>query len=215
MAATAMSQQFLTRAAIIGLFMLAVLYTVFNFNTWELPTQIVTVCALGLVGGIVFVVYVLPAVGDFIGGGLYSSGEELAPEPSMKAAAKVSAGDYDGAITEYLKLAAASPTDAFPVVEAARLAVEKLDDPGRAVVILTAALAGADDADESMETDSHAGLHFRLAELHVARFHDFETALELMRSVTEKFAGTRHAANAGHKIQEWEEAQFMHRQDGA
>lgn len=207
-----MNQQSLTRAAIIGLFLLAVLYTVFNFNEWEVATQIVTICGLGVVGGIVFVVYVLPAVGDFIGGGLYSSGEELEPDPTMKAAAKVSAGDYDGAITEYLKLAAANPSDAFPVVEAARLAVEKLDDPDRAVVILTAALAGADEAEEPMETDSHAGLHFRLAELQVSRLHDFDSGLDLMRTVTEKFPGTRHAANAGHKIQEWEEAKFMQKQ---
>ena len=197
-----------------GLFALAVIYTVFNFSEWEIPTQVVTVCALGVAGGVVFVVYVLPAVGDFIGGGLYSSGEKLPPDPSMKAAAKVSAGDYDGAITEYLKLAAANPGDAFPVVEAARLAVEKLDDPGRAVVILSAALAGAEDPEQPMDDDSHAALHFRLAELHVVKLHDYDSGLALMRKVTEKFVGGRHAANAGHKIQEWEEAQFMHRKDG-
>lgn len=209
-----MNQPLLTRLAIVGLFVLAVLYTVLNFKDWEVGGQIISLVVLGVGGGIVFVIYVLPMIGELIGGSVYSGVEELRLDPSMKAAAKVSAGDYEGAVAEYLKLAAASPGDAFPVIEAAKVALEKLNDPARAAEILSGALAGVEESGQPMESDSHAGLHFRLAEIYVERMNDHGSALELMRVVGERFPDTRHAVNAGHRIQEWEEASFLKGQGG-
>jgi outer membrane protein assembly factor BamD (BamD/ComL family) len=163
---------------------------------------LISVIVLAISGGIFFVTVILPKLGDAVGTAMYSSGEEVKADGSMRAAARMAAGDYDGAIDEYKKVIAEKPGDPFPVSEIAKIYAEKLKNPNRALTYLQAHL-------ESHEwpEDNAAFLMFRIVEIHMHEHH-LEEAKDILEQVVGNFPGTRHAANAKHKINELEQLQF-------
>ncbi len=165
-----------------------------------------SILVLALAGGIFFVMVILPKLGDAVGASMYSSGEEAGSDEGTKAAVKMARGDYLGAISEYEVMMKEKPTDPFPVSEIAKIHAEKLKDPPKALAFLRQHLEarewGAEDA---------AFLMFRVADLQ-AGLQEFDSAKELLQQVMGKFPGTRHSANAKHKISEIEQKQFKNLQ---
>lgn len=161
--------------------------------------------AIGAIGGFFVVKFVLPWFGDAVSTAILSSGEEVKIDESMKAAAKLAQGDYEGAITEYEKALRENPAQSFPVGEIAKICAEKLHDPQRALQVLEQHL----DAREWTEDDA-AFLRFRIIDLHVVHLKDFDTAHALLEKVIADFPNTRHSANAHHKLGEVEQAQYKH-----
>lgn len=152
--------------------------------------------------GIFAVKHIVPWIGDAMGTFFFSSGEEVRLDDSMKAAAKLAQGDYEGAIAEYEKMAAAKPEDAFPVAEIAKIRAEKMGDPQKALRFLQQRLEG-----QEWGEDAAAFLMFRMVDLHLGQ-GDHQAAHDLLEEVIGNFPNTRHSANAHHRMREVEEAQF-------
>lgn len=158
---------------------------------------------VGTVVGLLAVKYVLPWFGDAVATVVYSSGEEIRADERTKAAALVARGDYEGAIQEHEKALQIDPQQVFPVGEMAKICAEKLHDPARALALLEQHLAA-----HEWKEDDEAFLRFRIADIHAEHLHDLDKARELLMQIIADFPNTRHSANAHHRAQEVEQAQF-------
>lgn len=159
--------------------------------------------AIGAIGGFAVVKFVLPWFGDAVSTAILSSGEEVKPDESMKAAAKLAQGDFEGAIVEHQKALAENPAQSFPIGEMAKICAEKLHDPQRALGILEKHLAA-----QEWPLDDAAFLRFRVIDIHINQLKDLDGAHALLEQVIVDFPQTRHAANAHHKLGEVEQAQY-------
>lgn len=149
--------------------------------------------------------FLLPAIGEWIGNLFYSAPEEVEPDKYGEAASKLAQGDYEGAIKTYRAVAKDDPSTRFPHVEIAKIQIEQLHDAGAAIQTIQTAL----DLKDWPENDT-AFFMFRLAELHLQELGDEETAKGFLNRVMETFPETRHSANARHKLNEIEQAAQRH-----
>jgi outer membrane protein assembly factor BamD (BamD/ComL family) len=163
------------------------------------------IICLAVVGGVCVVKWVLPWIGDAASTAMLSSGEEVRPDETMKAAAKVAQGDYEGAISEYEKSLKENPKQSFAVGEIAKICSDKLGDPQRALNVLQEHLAAT-----QWSRDDAAFLRFRVVDLYAEALKDYDTARNQLQQVIADFPNTRHSANAHHKLNEVEQAQFRH-----
>ena len=159
---------------------------------------------LGVGMGILAVKFVLPWIGDAMGEVVYSSGEHTEQDEMTKAAACISQGDYEGAIDHYNKMLADQPTDPFPVAEIAKVYAERLHDPQSALQALSSHLQSKD-----WPVDDAAFIMFRIADVYQTHLHEFSLARDMLEQVVTNFPETRHSANARHKIQEIEQAEYQ------
>ena len=120
----------------------------------------------------------------------------------MKAAAKMAAGDYHGAIEEYQKALAEKPDDTFTISEIAKIKADKLGQPDEALTYLQENL-------ESREwpQDDAAFLMFRVADIYT-NAESWEGAKITLEQIIGDFPGTRHSSTAKHRISELDQAQF-------
>ncbi len=158
---------------------------------------------LGGIGGMLAVKYLLPWIGDAIGEGMYSSGEQIEQDGLMKAAACISQGDYAGALDHYQKMMHEKPEDPFPAAEMAKVHAERLGDPHMAIQVLTNHLQSRE-----WSVDDAAFLLFRVVEVQTNHLHDFAAARSTLEQVIAGYPNTRHSANAHHKITELEQVEF-------
>ncbi len=189
-----------------GLFVGAILYVLLKWHSeaWQSNPmlQFAAIVGLAVMLGFVFVLVILPKLGDAVGTVMYSSGEEVAPDEGMKAAAKIAAGDYEGAIEEFKKVLQGKPDDIHAISEIAKTYADKLHEPDKAIAFLNAQI-------ESQEwTPDHAAfLLFRFCDVQ-AHMNDFEAARATLEHIIGTFPDTRHSANARHKITELQETEF-------
>lgn len=158
---------------------------------------------LGGIGGMLAVKYLLPWIGDAIGEGMYSSGEQIEQDGLMKAAACISQGDYAAALDHYQKMMHEKPEDPFPAAEMAKVHAERLGDPHTAIQVLTSHLQSRE-----WSVDDGAFLPFRVVEVQTNHLHDFAAARSTLERVIAGYPNTRHSANAHHKITELEQVEF-------
>jgi tetratricopeptide (TPR) repeat protein len=168
-----------------------------NEATNLITKRLLLFMAGGIAAAILLLSFGVPIVSDMIAAYFYVPAEEIEPDASELAAAKVSQGDYEGAIEEYHKLMDQNPSDRFPVIEIARLYHEKLDMPEAAINFLEESLN-----DKEWEVDDAAFLMFRMVAIELEDRNDPVRARELLQLIAENFEGTRHAANASHRIDE-------------
>jgi hypothetical protein len=83
-------------------------------------------------------------------------------------------------------------------VEIAKIYKERLGDPASAVETIRYALES-----QEWEVNDAAYLLFRLAELYDEVEGNRASAVAIMQQVVREFPGTRHSANANHKLHEW------------
>lgn len=201
-----MSPRVLIKTGITGLFAFAVLYVALKWHTeaWQGNPliQFAAILGLAVVIGLFAVLVVLPKFGDAVGTVMYSSGEEVQPDEGMKAAAKMAAGNYEGAIEEYQKMLQTKPEEVHPISEIAKIYVDKLHQPENALSFLKSQIESREWPEENA-----AFLLFRLADVQT-QMQDFEGARATLELVVGNFPDTRHSANARHKIQELQEAEF-------
>ncbi len=151
----------------------------------------------GLIG-IVFVIYVLPAIAQRFTHAVYDSAEEVEKDAMHDARAKVAQGDWEGAIESFRAAAAAEPLNRLPYVEISKIQLEQLEDPAAAVDTLRHAIQ-----DQEWQENDAAYLMFRLAEIYDEHQSDRNSAGSILHQVIEQFPESRHAANARHKLREW------------
>lgn len=148
--------------------------------------------------GVVFVVYLLPALAHKFTHAVYDSGEMVETDVMHDARALVAQGDYENAIEAFKDAAKADPTNRLPWVEIVKIQRENLENPDAAIETLLHVL----EHHVWSERDASYFL-FRLAELYDQDKEDRMSAAAIMQQVIEQFPETRHSANARHKLHEW------------
>lgn len=155
----------------------------------------------GLVG-IAFVIDILPTLAHRVTHAVYDSAEMMEHDVMHDARSLLAQGDFAGAIEAFKKAAAADPLNRLPWVEIAKIYKDNLHDPASAIQTIRYALENHD-----WEVNDAAYFLFRLAELYDEVEGDRASAVSIMEQVIEFFPGTRHAANANHKLHEWATAE--------
>lgn len=150
------------------------------------------------VAGIFFVVFLLPFFAQRITHAVYDSAEMVERDAMHAARSLLAQGEYEGAITAFQEAAVADPLNRLPWVEIAKIQKDNLGDPAAAIETIRYALES-----QPWEANDAAYFLFRLAELYNEVQGDRASAIAIMNQVVEQFPGTRHAANANHKIHEW------------
>jgi len=162
---------------------------------WKIPIFVLGGALLAIVITVLFV----PVIGDKMAQFFYMPPEEVEEDPGARARALVAQGHYDEALEAYLELAAEAPDDRLPVVEAMRLAREKLENPPRAMAIVRKALSG-----HSWPEEDETYFLFRLVEMMDEDLENREGAVAQLVEIIQRFPETRYAANATHKLREWD-----------
>ncbi len=159
---------------------------------------LLTFLGAGVVG-IAFVAILLPLFAQKITHSVYDSGELVEKDAMSSARSLLAHGDYDGAIVAYQEAAAADPLNRLPWVEIAKIQKNNLHDSAAAIQTIRHALES-----QEWEVNDAAYFLFRLAELYDEVDGDRASAIAIMNQVVAEFPGTRHSANATHKLHEWE-----------
>lgn len=161
---------------------------------------LLTFLSAGVVG-IVFVVYLLPFLAQRVTHAVYDSGETMERDVMHSARSLLAQGNYEDAITAFKQAAAADPLNRLPWVEIAKIQKDNMEDPAAAIQTIRYALES-----QEWEVNDAAYFLFRLAELYDQVEGDRVTAAAIMQQVVDQFPGTRHSANATHKLDEWAKA---------
>lgn len=201
-----MNSRLIVQVCLFGFFALFVMWVMGNWGTEEWDKNplypLISIIVIALVGGVFFVLVILPKFGDAVGTVMYSSGEEVTSDSGVRAAAHIAQGDYEGAIEEYKKMISEKAGDPYPISEIAKIYADKLKDPDKALNYLQAHL----ESHEWTE-DNAAFLMFRIVDVYMHE-HRLEEAKDILEQVVGNFPGTRHAANGKHRINELEQLQF-------
>lgn len=201
-----MANRNIIHLSLAALYGVAVLYVM---GRWSSPAwqenpiyPLLSIILLAVIGGVIFVTVILPRMGDAVGTMMYSSGEKLGEDKGRKAAALLAQGDYEGAITEYQKVIDDNPDDTFAISEIAKIRSEHLDSPITALSFLQEHLER-----HEWPPDNAAFLMFRIVDVLMEQ-EQYDDAKEVLEQIVGNFPGTRHSANANHKITDIEQIQF-------
>jgi hypothetical protein len=154
-------------------------------------------------GGVLVVTWLLPALGDSVSEAMIGSGEKAEVTPRAVAAAKLAAGDYQGAIKELEHQAQSSPHDRYPVLEIARIYRDKLKETETAVLTLRTALVTRE-----WDLENETILRLRLADILAADRKDFAGAREQIESIIQNHPGTPQAGAATTQLRALEEQEY-------
>jgi tetratricopeptide (TPR) repeat protein len=138
--------------------------------------------------GVLFVVYLLPAIAHKFTHAVYDSGEM----------ALVAQGEYEAAIKAFEHAAKVDPTNRLPWVEIVKIQRDTFQDPDAAIETLRHVLEH-----NVWDQRDAAYFLFRLAELYDEDKEDRMSAAQILSQVVEQFPETRHSANARHRLHEW------------
>ena len=163
----------------------------------------ILVVALG--GGVIVLKWVVPAIGDRLGETFYSAPEKAEQTATQKAMALVAQGEYHKALAAFGKILEENPTDRFAVMETAKIYQDKLGDVDAAAGVLESAIAG------ERPDDDKCFFLVKLADLHATQRGDFSRAREVLDRLINTYPESHHAANAHHKLREFEEQEFLAR----
>ncbi len=159
----------------------------------------VAVVLVGGLTGVLFVIMVMPSIGDSIGNFFFQPNEPVARDPHASAQAALARGDHAGAVEEYRKVLEDTPDDLLSYSEIAKISCDHLADPDSAAQMLEQAL------EREWSPDDAAFLTARLVDVYWQHQHDGPSARALLLQVIEAMPGTRHAANAEHRLREIEQ----------
>ena len=187
--------------AIVFLFVAGVVAATFiNTDSSDDSSAVTQLPALMLAGaylGIMFVLYVLPAITDKATTAVLDSGELVEKDPLHDARAAYARGDYEDAMAVYRSVAEEDPYNRLPWVEIAKIQHDNLEDPEAAIATLREALEKHDWA------INDAGYFMgRLADIYLEDLEDLESSVSILNQMVELFPETRHSANATHKLNE-------------
>lgn len=158
----------------------------------------ITVLA-GLYVGLVFLIFVLPAISDGIAKLMYSDPGGVAEDddPMREARSLQAKGDFVGAIESLRGVVKDDPENRLAWAEIAKIQLTKLEDAEGARAVLTEALEGRE-----WEVDDAAYFMFRISEIEIENLGNRDAAIEVLKHVCELFPETKHSANATHQLRE-------------
>jgi hypothetical protein len=153
---------------------------------------------VGVAAGVFFAFSFVPRIGDAIGNFFFQPAQKIEKDPHAPAQAAIARGDFPGAVEQYRRILETNPGDTLAYSEIAKIDCEQLHDPAAAAAILETAL------EHEWTTDDAAFLISRLVDVRWNFLHDAQNSRALLLQVLELMPGTRHAANAGHRLKEIE-----------
>ncbi|MEM7386727.1 MAG: hypothetical protein AAF514_17455 [Verrucomicrobiota bacterium] len=164
----------------------------------NIPTLFILYSAASVIGAALFATVILPKLGDAASTAVFSSGEKVEEDPYAKAHIRIAQGEYVSAINTFQDIFAnQEELERRPIVEIAKLQLEKLEDPEAAAHTLKHALTQRD-----WEEEDAAFLLGRQAEIVADHLNDKDRSIEILKEIIERFPDTRYSANATHKLKE-------------
>jgi tetratricopeptide (TPR) repeat protein len=148
--------------------------------------------------GVFFVCTALPFFAQRLTHAVYDSAEVVEKDALYVARSLTAQGKYAEAIEAFQQAAIADPLNRLPYLEIAKIQRNSLLDAPAAMQTIRHALES-----QEWEIDDAAYLLFRLAEMHDEEPGGRPEAIAVMQQVIDLFPGTRHSANASHKLHEW------------
>ena len=145
-----------------------------------------------------FVVMVMPVLGDMLGNLFFQPSEQIERTSHDEAVGACARGDYEAAIEAYQKALAEDPEDTLAYSEIVKIQCEHFHDPAAGVATLEEALQ------QEWPVEEAAFLSSRLVDVYWKYQRDARQARALLLQIVETMPGTRHASNAEHRIQEIE-----------
>lgn len=160
----------------------------------------VTVLA-GLYAGLLFLIFILPAISDGIAKLIYSDpgGEPEPEDPMHEARALQAQGDYVGALDALRQVVMSEPGNRLAWSEMAKLQITNIEDAEGGLATLKEALSNHQWPD-----DDAAFFMFRQSEVQLEQFENRAEAIKILEDVCSKFPETKHSANATHQLRELE-----------
>ncbi len=160
-------------------------------------SQLPALLLAGVYLGILFVMYILPAITDKATSAVLDSNELVESDPLHDARAAYARGEYELAMEVYQSVTGPDPYNRLPWVEIAKIQHDNLEDPEASIVTLRNAL-------ESHEWPVNDAAYFmgRLSEIYATDLNDQKSAIAILNQMIELFPETRHSANATHKLRE-------------
>ena len=169
---------------------------------------LLTFLSAGLVG-IFFVVYLLPFFAQRVTHAVYDSAEMVEKDVMHDARSLMAQGDYEGAIEAFKQAAAADPLNRLPWVEIAKIQKDNLEIRTRR------SRPSATPWKARSGRSTMRPISFSASRSSMTRCEgDRASAVAIMNQVIEQFPGTRHSANASHKLHEWAVADERRRRCG-
>ena len=162
------------------------------------------VILVGLAVGVIAALIFMPAFGDVIGNFFFNPDEKVEKDPHATAMARMAQGNYQEAVEEYHKAFARDPHDTLSLSEIAHIYCDKLKNPEAARSLLEDAL------DRDWPIEEAAFLLNRLVDVCWKYQHDLGVSRALLLKIVEQMPGTKHAANAQHRLREIEHAPLHH-----
>lgn len=156
------------------------------------------VVLVGGVTGVLFVVMIMPAIGDLVGNFFFQPDQKLIRTPHDVALGACARGDFEAAIEAYEKALEEDPSDTLAHSEIAKIQCEQFGDPSAAAATLEAALQ------RDWPVEDAAFLSSRLVDVYWKHQRDARQARALLLQIIEAMPGTRHASNAEHRLHEIE-----------
>ncbi len=151
--------------------------------------------------GVLFVMYILPAITEKATTAVLDSGELVETDPLHDARAAYARGDYEEAMDVYRSVTEDDPYNRLPWVEISKIQHDNLEDPEAALLTLRQAL-------ESHEwpVNDAAFMMGRISEIYLEDLEDRDSCITILNQIIEMFPETRHSANATHKLREMGES---------
>lgn len=158
----------------------------------------VTVLA-GLYAGLLFLIFVLPAISDGISRLIFSDpkGGSDDDDPMREARQLMAQGKYVEALEALRQVVMKEPDNRFAWAELAKVQLAHLDDAEGAEATLREALESQEWPDEDA-----AFFMFRISEVNLENLDNKEKAIEILRQVCKLFPETKFSANATHQLRE-------------
>jgi len=157
------------------------------------------VVLVGGAAGVLFVLTVMPAIGDAIGNLFFQPNEAITKNPHGDAQAALARGEYAEAIEQYRQVLEREPNDTLAYSEIAKISCDHLADPATAAATLEQALQS------EWTPDDAAFLSARLVDVYWEHQRDAASARAMLLQIIGSMPGSRHAANAQHRLREIEQ----------
>lgn len=187
--------------SVIFVIVAAVLIAAFNTSESDenvkAASQLPALLLAGVYVGVLFVMYILPAITDKATSAVLDSNELVETDPLRDARAAHARGDYEEAMNVYRSVTESDPYNRLPWVEISKIQHDNLEDPEASLLTLRTAL-------ESHEWPINDAAYFmgRLAEIYQQDLDDQAACVTILKQMIEIFPETRHAANATHRLRE-------------
>lgn len=188
---------------ILGIGIIALCIIVFDgpANIDNMIQYIGTCVVAAIYLGLLFVVYILPAMSDKVAASMLGDSNETAEQDPMHTArALLAQGEYEDAIVAYREVTVKDPMNRMPWVDIAKIYETNLESPQMALETLKEAVQS-----HEWEIDDAAFFLFRIAEMQEAMPEEQVAYQETLNVIIQTFPETRHSANAMHLLRKSQE----------